>query len=100
MKYIVVMALLALGTSGAMAKPVANPPTTEQLDAFYAACVHVAPEASVLCTCKRDAAPKLIDAEFMTVVIASIKGKPLDAKYYDAYNDYIGHSNQICKPDY
>lgn len=101
---LLVLAVLSMSMGGAMAKTatktIANPPTTAQLDAFYAACIHVAPQATVLCKCKRDAAPKLIDTEFMAVVIASIKGKPLEAKYYDAYNDYIGHSNQICKPDY
>lgn len=102
--FLLVLAALTLTTSGAIAKAathtIANPPTNEQLDAFYAACIHVAPEATVLCKCKKEAAPKLIDTAFMDVVIASIKGKPLEAKYYDAYNEYIGRSNQICKPDY
>ena len=101
---LLVLAALTLTTGGAMAKAathtIANPPTSQQLDAFYAACIHVAPEATVLCKCKKEAAPKLIDTAFMDVVIASIKGKPLEAKYYDAYNEYIGRSNQICKPDY
>ena len=101
---LLVLAALTLMTGGAMAKAathtIANPPTSQQLDAFYAACIHVAPEATVLCKCKKEAAPKLIDTAFMDVVIASIKGKPLEAKYYDAYNEYIGRSNQICKPDY
>jgi hypothetical protein len=94
-------AALALIASGATAKTtVANPPTDAQLKAFYEACIKVAPEATVLCKCKQQAAPRLIDTAFMDVVIASIKGKPLAAKYYDAYNEYIGRSNQICKPDY
>ena len=79
---------------------ITNPPTAAQLEAFYAACIKVAPEATVLCKCKEDAAPKLIDTAFMDIVIASMKGKPLDAKYYDAYNNYIARSNQICKPSY
>jgi hypothetical protein len=98
--FLLIVAALSLTMGGAMAKTIANPPTTVQLDAFYAACIHVAPAATVLCTCKKGAAPKLIDTSFMDVVIASIKGKPLEAKYYDAYNEYIGRSNQICKPDY
>ena len=99
-KLLLMVAALSMITSGAMAKTIANPPTDAQLKAFYAACTHVAPEATVLCKCKEDAAPKLIDTAFMDIVIASIKGKPLEAKYYDAYNEYIGRSNQICKPDY
>ena len=99
-KLLLMVAALSLVSGGAYAKTIANPPTDAQLQAFYAACIHVAPEARVLCKCKKDAAPKLIDAEFMDVVIASIKGKPLAAKYYDAYNNYIARSNQICKPSY
>ena len=102
-KLLLIVAALALSSSAALAAklpPITNPPTTAQLDAFYAECIHVAPEATVLCKCKRDAAPKIIDTAFMDIVIASMKGKPLDAKYYDAYNNYIGRSNQICKPSY
>ena len=99
-KLLLVLAALSLLPSAAMAKSIANPPTAAQLDAFYAACIHVAPDASVLCKCKEAAAPKIIDTDFMGVVIASIKGKPLEAKYYDAYNNYIARSNQICKPQY
>jgi hypothetical protein len=29
-----------------------------------------------------------------------MKGKALDHKYFDAYNDYIARSNKICKPQY
>lgn len=97
---LLVAGALALLSTGAMAKTIANPVTDAQKSAFYAACIHVAPEATVLCKCKEEAAPKIIDTAFMDVVIASIKGKPLEAKYYDAYNDYIARSNKICKPDY
>ena len=100
MKPILIAAALSLLASGAMAKTVANPPTDAQLKSFYATCIKVAPAASVLCKCKEDAAPRLIDTSFMDVVIASMKGRPLDAKYYDAYNNYIARSNQICKPEY
>ncbi|MBN9307152.1 MAG: hypothetical protein BGO82_07455 [Devosia sp. 67-54] len=99
-KLLLMAAALSLLAGGAMAKTIANPPSEAQLKAFYAACIHVAPQATVLCKCKEEAAPRLIDAAFMDVVIASIKGKPLEAKYYDAYNNYIARSNQICKPDY
>ena len=75
-RLLLLIAALSMTTSGAMAKTIANPPTDAQLTAFYNACIHVAPEATVLCKCKKDAAPKLIDAEFMDIVIASIKGKP------------------------
>ena len=99
-KLLLIVAALSLVTSGAMAKTIANPPTAAQLKTFYDTCIKVAPAASVLCKCKEDAAPKIIDTAFMDIVIASMKGKPLEAKYYDAYNDYIARSNQICKPSY
>ena len=101
-KLLLIVAALALTSGGAMAKtvPITNPPTQAQLDAFYATCIKVAPAASALCKCKQGAAPKIIDTTFMDIVIASMKGKPLEAKYYDAYNNYIGRSNQICKPEY
>jgi len=102
-KLLLIVAALALTSSGAMAAKlptITNPPTTAQLDTFYATCIKVAPAATVLCKCKRDAAPKLVDTTFMDIIIASMKGKPLDAKYYDAYNNYIARSNQICKPTY
>lgn len=99
-KLLILAAALALTATGAIAKPIANPPTQAQLDAFYAECITVAPQATVLCKCKQQAAPKLIDTSFMDVVIASMKGKPLEAKYYDAYNTYIGGSNKVCKPQY
>ena len=102
-KLLLIVAALALTSSGALAAKlpvITNPPTAAQLDTFYATCIHVAPEATVLCKCKKDAAPKIIDTAFMDIVIASMKGKPLDAKYYDAYNNYIARSNQACKPDY
>jgi hypothetical protein len=105
MKHIVVgLAALMLLGSGAEAavhlKPIINPPTQAQLEAFYAACVKVAPEATALCKCKETAAPKLVDTSFMDVIIASMRGKSLDPKYNIAYNDYIANSNTICKPDY
>jgi len=99
-KLLLIVAALSLVASGAMAKTIANPPTAAQLKTFYDTCIKVAPAASVLCKCKEDAAPKIIDTAFMDIVIASMKGKPLEAKYYDAYNNYIARSNQICKPEY
>ncbi|MEP7241841.1 MAG: hypothetical protein ABI697_13230 [Devosia sp.] len=101
-RLLILAAALVLFAGSAMAKTttITNPPTQAQLDAFYAACIHVAPEATVLCKCKQQAAPKLVDTAFMDIIIASIKGKPLEAKYYDAYNNYIANSNSICKPDY
>ena len=93
-----IAAALACTTAGVQAK--GTPPTEAQKAAFLKECLHVAPEAGELCKCKAEAIMKLIDTDFIEVVIASMKGKPLDHKYYDAYNDYIARSNKVCKPSY
>lgn len=78
----------------------ATPPTADQQARFLKQCLTVAPEAHELCTCKSEAIMKLVDGDFAEIIIASMKGKPLDAKYYVPYNDYIARSNKVCKPNY
>jgi len=73
----------------------AAPPGAGQKAEFYKVCVSISQNVP-LCTCKADAAMKLIDADFMAVVIASMKGTPVESRYYDAYNDYIARSTQAC----
>lgn len=94
-KIVLIVAALAMGTGAALAVP----PSAEQKAEFYKTCFGIS-QNQTLCTCKADAAMTLIDTDFMSIVIASMKGKPLDAKYYVAYNEYVGRSNQVCKPDY
>lgn len=89
---LLVMAALAFATAPAFAAP----PSAEQKAEFLATCLKVAPEAKALCTCKADAAMTLIDSAFIDVVIASMKGKPVESQYYAAYNEYIGRSTQAC----
>lgn len=91
-KSLIVLAALALVAPAAHAAP----PTAEQKSEFLATCLKVAPEAVELCTCKADAAMTLIDSDFIAVVIASMKGKPVESRYYDAYNQYIGRSTEAC----
>ena len=74
----------------------AAPPTAEQKADFLATCLKVAPEAGELCRCKADAAMTLIDSDFMAIVIASMKGKDVEAQYYDTYNNYIARSTEAC----
>ena len=90
-KSLIVLAALVLATP-----TYAAPPTAEQKADFLATCLKVAPEAGELCRCKADAAMTLIDSDFIAVVIASMKGKDVEAKYYDAYNDYIARSTEAC----
>ena len=86
--------LVGVALLGLTAAAQAAAPTAEQKAEFYAACTKQG--AVELCTCKADAAMKLVDGAFMDVIIASIKGKPLAAEYYNTYNDYIAASTQAC----
>jgi hypothetical protein len=91
------LALAALGmmTGSALAVPVSDAQKAE----FYKTCMGIA-QNDTLCSCKRDAAPKLIDADFMDVVIASMKGKTPPEKYTVPYDQYIAQSNAVCIPGY
>ena len=74
-------------------------PSAEQRAEFYKTCMGIAQD-DALCSCKADAALTLIDADFMGMVIASMKGKSPPEGQYSAYNVYVAKSNQICKPNY
>jgi membrane-bound lytic murein transglycosylase B len=93
---LLVMAALAFATAPIPALAKGAPPSAAQKAEFLATCLKVAPEAQALCTCKADAAMSLIDSAFIDVVIASMKGKPVEAQHYSAYNDYIARSTQAC----
>jgi hypothetical protein len=93
----VLVILMALGMLTGAA--VAAAPSPEQKADFYKTCMGIASD-EVLCSCKADAAMTLIDAEFMAMVIASMKGKSPPAGQYAAYNTYVAKSNQVCKPNY
>lgn len=89
-------ALCALALTGSA---FAAAPTEAQKTEFYAVCARISGDDE-LCTCKADAAMKLIDERFMGVVISSMKGGSPAASDYEAYNTYVAKSNQICKPNY
>ena len=74
-------------------------PSAEQRTEFYKTCMGIAQD-DALCSCKADAALQLVDADFMGMVIASMKGKAPPAEQNVPYNDYIAKSNAICKPGY
>ena len=97
MKHIV-LAALALGLMAAPA--LAAAPTAAQKAEFHKVCIGISSDEA-LCTCKADAAMKLIDERMMTYVIAGMKGAgnaPTDVQR--EWNNYVAHSNQICKPNY
>ena len=95
-----VMALLALAmlTGGAQAAGGATP-TAAQKDEFYKTCMGIAEDDS-LCSCKADAAMKLVDEDFMGIIISSMKGKAPPTADNLKYAEYIGQSNKVCKPNY
>ena len=97
MKTVVVSGLVALGLMTAPA--LAAPPSAEQKAEFYKTCMGIA-QNDELCGCKRDALDRLIDADFTSVVIASMKGKTAPASVTVQYDQYIAQSNAICKPGY
>jgi hypothetical protein len=87
------LALAALGmmTGSALAVPVSG----EQQAQFLKTCVTNGGDQQ-LCACKAEAAAKIVDADFMQVILASMGGRSLDPKYNVAYNDYIVESTRAC----
>ncbi len=77
----------------------AGPPTEAQKAQFYKTCMGIAQD-DALCSCKRDATTRLIDEQFMDIVVAAMQGKTPPDSAAVPYNDYIARSNQICKPGY
>lgn len=93
---IVASILLALGLA---APALAASPTAAQKQDFYRVCVGISGDET-LCTCKADAAMKLIDERFMGVVLASMQGGSPAPDDYERYHSYVARSNQLCKPNY
>lgn len=91
------MALLALAMLTGSA--LAGAPTAAQKAEFYKTCMGIAQDDR-LCTCKADAAMTLVDEAFMGTIISSMKGKAPPTADNLKYAEYIGRSNQICKPNY
>lgn len=89
------LTLLALGAALSATPSFAAPPTAAQEAEFYKTCFKIS-ENETLCKCKVEAARKLIDSDFMAIVIASMEGKPVEDQYYDAYNNYIARSTEAC----
>ncbi|HWA18862.1 MAG TPA: hypothetical protein VG757_07670 [Devosia sp.] len=96
---LVLAASIVLLTMGSASAKITNPVTDAQKAEFYKVCMSIAQDNS-LCSCKADAAVKLIDTDFMAVVIASMKGAAPPDNLYTEYDNYIARSNKICKPTY
>jgi hypothetical protein len=77
----------------------AAPPTAEQKNTFHRVCMSIAANEP-LCSCKADAAMKLIDRDFMDLVISAMQGRTYPADEQGRYDEYIRRSNAICIPGY
>lgn len=99
-KIVLAVAMLSLTMGGAHAASMAAakgaPPTAEQKARFLKACEKYG--ATEVCTCKAEQAMKLVDADFMEVIIDSINGKPTPVEDTLKYGVYIGKSNAVCAP--
>jgi hypothetical protein len=78
---------------------VAGPPTAAQKNTFHRVCMSIASNEP-LCACKADAAVKLIDSDFIELVISAMKGETYPADEQGRYDEYIRRSNAICIPGY
>lgn len=89
------LAIAALAVGLLTGPALAAAPTPEQKATFYAACVKTSGNEP-LCTCKADAAVKLVDRDFMDVILASMQGQALADRYAVPYNSYIVESTRAC----
>lgn len=89
------LAGLALAAALAAGAATAAPPSAEQKAEFHRTCVGIS-QNEPLCACKADAAMDLVDAEFMGVIIAAMRGTVAPPAYEAPYNDYIAASTRVC----
>ncbi len=94
-KILLVAAALALTLTPALA---ATPPTAEQKAAFLSQCLKNSDGNTTLCTCKAEQAMKLIDTDFMKIVLATMKGGTLPVDQSKPYAVYVSKSNAVCAP--
>ena len=90
--FVLVAAMIALTAGAALAAP----PTAEQKARFLKACEKYG--STTVCTCKAEQAMKLVDTQFMEVIIDSINGKPTPVNDTLKYGTYISKSNAVCAP--
>lgn len=73
-------------------------PTVAQKEKFLSECLRVSGGNSTLCSCKADMAMKLVDADFMELVLKTMNGQTLPVQYSRDYAVYISKSNAVCAP--
>ncbi len=75
-----------------------SPVTDAQKAAFSKICLKNSGGNSTLCTCKVAQLGKLIDAQFMDLVLGAMNGKTLPVEDSHNYAVYISGSNKVCAP--
>ena len=90
--FVLAAALICLSAQAVMAAP----PTAEQKARFLKACEKYG--STTVCTCKAEQAMKLVDSDFMEVIIDSINGKATPVNDTLKYGIYISKSNAVCAP--
>jgi hypothetical protein len=73
-------------------------PSESQKAQFVNECLRVSGGNSTLCSCKAEQAMKLIDADFMAVVLRTMNGATLPVDQSKRYAVYISKSNAVCAP--
>jgi hypothetical protein len=97
---LLVAAALTMIAAGAPSAATAKgaPPTAEQKAPFSAECLRNSGGNTTLCTCKAEQAMKLVDTDFMKIVLATMKGQTLPVEQSKPYAIYISNSNKVCAP--
>jgi hypothetical protein len=101
-KLLLLAAALALFAPAAYAAsspaPKGPPPTAAQKALFMKLCLKNSGDNTTLCTCKQAQLDKLLDTQFMDVVLASMGGKVTPVQDTMPYAVYISKSNAVCAP--
>jgi hypothetical protein len=96
------VALVLMGdvAFGAAATPLTGgpKPTAAQKAEFTTLCLKNSGNNQTLCTCKAKLLDKLVDEAFMTLVLATMKGRTLPVEDSKNYAIYISQSNKVCAP--
>jgi hypothetical protein len=83
----------------ALTTPVlAAAPSAAQQAEFDKVCLKNSGGNKSLCDCKSAQVVKLVDADFMKVVLSTMEGKSLPVDDSKAYAIYISKSNAVCAP--
>ena len=98
MKSFVLAAAMVAFTAGAAAMAAGAPVTEAQKAEFTKLCLKNSGGNHTLCTCKVNMVGKLIDSDFMKVVLDSMNGKTTPVNDTMKYAVYISKSNATCAP--